>query len=344
MQALSSTTNKRPYLATLALAAALAMTQLGGCGCGFDCNSEGDDNTPTGTLTLGVSDAPLDEVSEVVLVIDQVILRGNGIEDVTIDVFTVDAAEADRVSVDLVQYPGLSQLIIIEALELAAGTYTTVELVILDGDVNFSYVVDIEGQKPLDADSSGLLLSGISIDSGSDHSYTLEFELGQSLSSNEDSSSYLLRNQGVRVIDNSVSASVGGSISSDLFSEGEACSAKLDPLAGNRVYLYNGHNLVKADLADVHTTDSSTTVPAAAIAPLALTLPRFNDSFARWDYIIAYLPAGDYTLAFSCAAEDDDPINYNGFELPAPTTQLYEITLAAGASSTCNLTDAADCE
>ncbi|MCX2980418.1 DUF4382 domain-containing protein [Halieaceae bacterium IMCC14734] len=344
MKALSSTTNKRPYIAAIALTAALSMVQLAGCGCGFDCSSEDSGSTPTGALTLGISDAPLDEVSEVVVVIDQVVLRGSGINDVIIDVFTQNAAETDTISVDLMQYPGLSQLIIIDALELVAGTYTAVELVILDGDVNFSYVVDIEGQKPLEADSSRLLLPGISIGSGTEHSYTLEFELGQSLSSNADGSSYQLSAQGVRVIDTTVSASVGGSISTDLFSEGEVCSAKLDPLVGNRVYLYNGHNLVAEDLADVHTTDSSTTVPTAAIAPLALTQPRFNDSFARWDYIIAYLPAGDYTLALSCAAEDDDPINYDGFALPAPAAQLYEITVAAGDSAICNLTVAGDCQ
>jgi hypothetical protein len=343
MTGASATIRKWPNLLALTLVAGVTMTQLSGCGCGFDCNSDGGGTTPTGSLTLGLSDAPLDDASEVVLVLDQVVLRGSGINDVTIDRFTVDDAEADTVSIDLLQYPGLSQLAIIEDLELVAGTYTAVELVILDGDLNFSYVIDSEGQKPLNADSSTLLLPGLSIEAGVDQSYTIEFELGLSLSDINDAESYRLSNAGIRVVDNSTSASVSGSISTDLFSEGEVCAAKPDPLAGNRVYLYSGHGLLATELADAHTADSAITVPAAAIAPLAMVKPLANDAFARWDYIIAYLPAGDYTLAFSCAAEDDHPVDYDGFAVPAPEAQLYEITLTAGNNTSCDLAGGADC-
>jgi hypothetical protein len=340
----STTINKWPRLAALCLLTGLAITQLNGCSCGFDCNSDGGSTTPNGSLSLGLSDAPLDNASEVVLVIDQVVLRGNGIADVTIDLFNIEGVESETASIDLLQYPGLSQLTIIEDLELAAGTYTAVELGILDGNLNFSYVIDIEGQKPLNADSSRLLLPGFSIEAGTDHSYTIEFELGRSLSDVSDAASYLLGTEGVRVVDNSTSASVGGSISSDLFSAGEVCSAKSDPLQGNRVYLYSGHGLVAANLADAHTTDSDTTIPAAAIKPLAITKPFRNEAFARWDYIIAYLPAGDYTLAFSCAAETDHPVDYDGLAIPAPEPQLYEISLSAAVNTTCDLAIGADCD
>lgn len=344
MKVFSAMLRKCSSPALLALVAGLAMTQLSSCSCGFDCNSDGGGTTPSGSLTLGLSDAPLDDVSEVVLVLDQVVLRASGIADVTIDLFNIDGAESETVSIDLLQYPGLSQLTIIEDLELVAGTYTAVELVILDGDLNFSYVIDSEGQKPLNADSSRLPLPGISIAAGADHRYTIEFGLGLSLGAINDAESYRLGTEGIRVVDNSTSASVGGSISTDLFSEGDVCAAKTDPLAGNRVYLYSGHGLVATDLADAHTADSDTAIPAAAIMPLAIAQPIANDAFARWDYIIAYLPAGDYTLAFSCVAEDDHPADYDGFAIPAPAAQLYEITLATAANKTCDLATGADCD
>jgi hypothetical protein len=63
-----------------------------------------------------------------------------------------------------------------------------------------------------------------------------------------------------------------------------------------------------------------------------------------WDYAFGYLPAGDYTLVFACDSAADDPDEYDELTLPLPDDQRYEITLDAGETLRCDLSDPArDC-
>ena len=317
---------------------------LQGCdSCGFDCND--DDEATTGTLSLGFSDAPLDDASEVALTVDTITLRGSGVDDVVVDTFTIadlGLTDAESFSIDLLSYRGLNQLVIISDLELDIGTYSALDLDILDGDVNNSYVMDSGGQKVLSASGSSLSLPGLIISTGS-QSYTVEFSLGQSLLYNSTADSYELTTQGIRVEDNAEVATLTGTVDAALFDLEEPCLSKTDPLTGNRVYLFAGTGLDSALLADVHTSASNTEVPAAAIAPFETSTILENKTFGRWEFAFGFVPAGGYTLVFSCEAQDDDPVDYDGFGLPSPAGQLYEMTLSAGITSNCDMAPDATC-
>ena len=323
----------------------IALTgSLQGCGCGFDCSSD-DDETLTGTLTLGFSDAPLDDATEVVLVVDAITLQGNNIADVVIETFTIDELglqEAETFRIDLLSFPGLQQLLVLSNLELTTGNYSAIVLELLDGDVNQSYVMDLQGQKVLNAPASQLTVPGLSISAGS-QAYTVEFALGQSLLYAVSADNYELTNEGIQVIDNDVATTIDGTVDPGLFNLEEPCLSKTNPQQGNRVYLYSGTGHTAANLTDVYTSASATTVPDGAIAPFKTTRVLENSTFGRWEYIFAFVPAGDYTLVFSCHAEDDDPVDYDGIILPFPTDQIYELTVSAGTASTCNLATGASC-
>ena len=318
------------------------LLSLQGCGCGFDCN--GNSNNDPGTITLAFSDAPIDEVEEVLLVVDTITFRRSAGDDVIVESFTIpdlNLVDAETFDIDLLDYPGVSQLDVITDLELENGSYSSIVLDIIDGNINQSYVRDNDGVKELNASSSQLVLPGISV-SGGVQGFTIEFSLAQSLQYLSASESYVLTNEGIRVED-SDSGSISGRVETELFDLDSPCDTKADPLAGNRIYLYSGINLGSNNLADVFTSSSSETIPDDAIAPFAVADVIEVQGSPTANYIFGFIPEGQYTLVFSCEAEDDDPVDYNGFGVPSPADQLYEIDQADGEVTLCDLAVDASC-
>lgn len=316
---------------------------LPGCGCGFDCNN-GSDNDP-GTVTLSFSDAPIDDIEAVLLVVDTITFRRSNGDDVIIENFTIpelNLVDAETFDIDLLDYPGISQLDVITDLEMENDSYSSIVLDIIDGDINQSFVRDNDEVKELNTSSSQVVLPGISVSSGA-QGYTVEFSLAQSLQYLPISDSYELTNIGVRVEDSN-SGSISGRVESELFDLDSPCDSKTDPLAGNRLYLYSGINLDRNNLADVFTSSSSEAIPDDAIAPFAVASVVSVAGSPTANYVFAFIPEGEYTLVFTCEAEDDDPVDYNGFGVPSPVEQLYEISQDDGEVTLCDLAVDASCD
>src|SRR5690606_8994487 len=135
--------------------------------------------------------------------------------------------------------------------------------------------------------------------------------------------------------------SLSGRVDDDLFSD-TACASKVDPTVGNAVYLYQGVDLAPLNLADVYDPALAVGVPAGAISPYAAANVYPDTVNGGYVYSLGYVPAGNYTLAFSCDAMDDDPEQYDGIAapvvtIPLPADQLTELTLTAGQAASCNL-------
>lgn len=320
------------------------LSTLPGCGCGFDCDSDSDSDNDPGIVTLSFSDAPIDDVEAVLLVVDTITFRRSNGDDVIVDNFTIpelNLVDAETFDIDLLDYPGVSQLDVIADLEMENNSYGSIVLNIIDGDINQSFVRDNDGVKQLNAGSSQVVLPGIDVGGGA-QGFTVEFSLAQSLQYLPSSDSYELTNEGIRVED-SESGSISGRIESELFDLDSPCDSKADPLAGNRLYLYSGINLDRNDLADVFTSSSSETIPDDAIAPFAAANVVSVAGSPTANYVFAFIPGGEYTLVFTCEAEDDDPVDYDGFGVPSPVDQLYEIDLDDGEITFCDLAVDASC-
>jgi hypothetical protein len=331
----------------LTLATLLAILSAGGCGCGFDCNRDDDNDNDPASLTLGLSDEAVEELKQVVLTIDSITFVRSAADDVVIDTFTIpdlDLEESDTFTLDLLDYRGRNQLEVIQALSMEVGSYSSIVLSILDEDINFSYVQQSDDSLVAItvAASQGLSLPGMRLDSG-EESHTIEFSLAQSLRYRSSSDDYLLSDTGIRVEDNAVAASLSGRVDASLFNTVSPCDEKLDPVAGNRIYLYSGTGLGSADLADVFTSASATTVPDNVQAPFAVATMAANTLTGNWEYVFGFLPAGDYTLALACNAEDDDAVDYDDISVPLPVGQRYEITLSEAELATCDMAVDANC-
>lgn len=317
---------------------------LSGCGCGFDCNDDDDDDDGPALLTLSLSDALPEDLSEVVIDIDAVTLRRSG-GDVVIDTFTVDGATADSIPVNLLAYRGVSRLAIITDLELDTGVYSGIELTILDDDneVSNSYVIERGSgeQLPLTA-AADFTLPGFTLASGAQE-YVIEFGLARSLSQ-PSGGNYRMSTEGVLVLNTATATRLTGQVDSTLFDTDPGCVDKEDPLAGNRVYIYEAQDLDEETLADVFTSGSSEQPPGDAAAPFAVATLAQSLTTGAWEYAFGYLPAGDYTLAFACNTAADDAIEYDALDVPLPVDQVYALTLEEGRAYTCNITPDADCE
>lgn len=323
---------------------ALSLSGASGCSCGFDCNNDRDNNPAI--LTLGFSDQDLEQLKQVVIEVDRITLQGSGVEDVVIDRFTIDdlgLVDADSFQMDLLDYRGLNQLTVFEDLELARGRYSRLLISILGNDINLSFVQESDDSlKPIVVAGGQLSLPGPRLSSG-EQIFTVEFGLAQALHYQQSQDNYLLTTEGVRLMDNATAASLSGRVDSALFDSVAPCDTKTDPENGNRIYLYSSGPVPLAELADVFTGSSSASVPAGKRAPYAVASMARDVLTGGWQYSLGFIAAGDYTLAFACDAADDNPVNYDGFDIPLPTGQVYQISLDESERGICDLGPDASC-
>jgi Domain of unknown function (DUF4382) len=313
----------------------LTTLMVSGCGtCGFDCSD--DEELGPAILTLSFSDALPEDLDEVVLEVDSLVFERSSATDVQIDSFDVAAEDPnqpdDSFVIDLLEFPGVNRENIIEDQELERGTYSGIVINLTPESEGVSYVRQEDGlEYPLVVDENGLELPGFTLYSGSE-SYTIEFDLALSLRFDEDNDRYHLNSTGVRVVDNTISATLTGIVDVELFDGIFPCSEKEDWREGNRAYLYQGTDLDQQLLADAFTSGA----PADAIAPFSVgTIDLASNG--NWEYVFGYLPAGDYTVAFTCDAEEDNPESYDDLPIPFPTDQLYEISLPESNNTSCNM-------
>lgn len=323
----------------------LPLSILAACG---GSGGSGSSEPATGTASFAISDAPVEDLSKVVIEVDRISLKRVGADDIVVETFDstdLGIVNADTFQIDLLDWQGVNQAVVIDNLVLPAGEYTDLRLKVLDQNKNFSYADRIiDGQRwPIKVPSGELKLGKFTVTADAVQTFTIEFDLRFSMTLAVGPDQYILKPRGVRIVKNEAAAMLSGTVDPDLFDGDPDCTSKPDPLAGNVIYLYEGHNLDPAKLADnFDATLSAAPVPAGTVAPYSSVEPY--DSGSGWAYAFGYLPAGDYTLAFSCDAENDDPDNLERFEtpvpplsLPTPSDQVVEIALPVATDVRCNL-------
>ncbi len=313
------------YRTTLILAAltlGVSLAVLLACG-------QGGSSGTVNEVSFGISDAPVGELHSVTITIESMTVSREGDDDIVIDTFDTDAGEVDRVTLDLLDYQGSERKLIVDAFELEVGSYQNIRLEILDENTGDSYVLEIGNRerKSLKVPSDQLKLGGFEVEDDGPQTFIVEFDLARAMTYNPGPDRYILKPRGVRVVEAEAAALVRGVALSELLDD---CDGNA-PGHSNRVYLYQEHGLEVDDLGDVFDPDIDTGVSEEIIEPLAV-----DTLDAEGNYEVALIPAGDYTLAFSCNAEADDADYLDGIEVPSPVGQLVEISLDPGDEFVCN--------
>jgi hypothetical protein len=283
---------------------------LNGCG--------SSDEPETAIFSLAVSDAPVDSADAVWACFAAIELLGNGQGS---QVFTIGehtnaiasndvckdssgATIANTRGINLLTLTGSDSENILTGVVVEAGTYNQIRLVMADG----SYVQVGETQIPLSVPSNVLKFDGVTLSAGGQANYTVEFDLRQALVNPVGQAGYFLKPRGVRLVDNALIGHLEGTVAEALLITNECAVAPNDistPVAA--VYLYAGHDLAVADLADIGGSES--------IEPYAVTGVYF-DNVSVYEFSVGFVDQGNYTVAWTCQIDDnaeaDDLIEFIG--------------------------------
>jgi hypothetical protein len=277
---------------------------LGACGSGTPGGDTGGKDG-NGTFTLNLTDAPIDQANKVVVEFVGAELRGGDLTESMVFDFAPK-------TIDLLDLQGVSTATLIDNQPVPAGTYDELRLkvnVVEDGELE-SYIELTDGSQheliiPSGAQSGLKIKRDIVILDGEAKVFTVDFDVRRSIvvAGRVDTPRVKFHLKPVlRLVDSRDSGDIIGQIDPALLTA-PICPDP-DPLINNNaVYVYTGADVVPDDIDNGDDTN---------IEPLTTTL--VSDS---GQYVVGFLDAGDYTVAFTCNAGDenadrDDDLQFAG--------------------------------
>ncbi len=274
------------------------------------CNGTSSSN---GSMSLGITDTPVDGAQQVVVAFTGVALMGPSGQQTF--------QFASEQSINLLSLQGNASQALLSNVMVPAGSYQWLRL---DIDPAHSYVISSSGgQYPLNIPSgsqTGLkLVSGFTVAQGGLSAFTIDFNLRQSLTEDNSSGSttYTLT-PALRLINDQQVGSISGTAISTLTIGGESITnSACDPA----VYVYPGSTTV---FNGFDVTVSGGTSP---ITSATLTL---NSTTGLYDYTVGFLAPGTYVLAATCAG--NDATTATNLTLSTPQTA----TVTANSTTTIN--------
>lgn len=293
--------NKNRFLAFICLLIATAMT----AGCG-------DSSSDSATMGLSVADTPVDGATKVTVVFTGVQLHGDSGATTQIDFATPK-------QIDLMAAQNGSAAVLFSGQTVTAGKYQWIRLLVDTGQSTITLSDGSVHSLTIPSGSrTGLkLVSGFTVAAGSQANFTIDFDLRQAVTlANGGTGQYILK-PALRLVDNQQVGRISGTVS-NTFTIGTTLVS--DTSCGPAVYIYSGANVTPVD---INTTSS--------VQPVTTATLSLNTATGDYDYTAAFIEPGDYTLAVTCAADDDpDVADVLTFSATRNTT------VTAGTTSTVN--------
>ncbi|WP_273206897.1 DUF4382 domain-containing protein [Marinobacter subterrani] len=272
-----------------ALAAGIAA--CGGSGSG------GVNTESTGSLNVGLTDAPVDNAQEVNIEVQALVLQhSNGDRSR----FELEIPE----QVNLLSLTGGTVMALLEDQEVEAGEYSWMRLEL--GEANTIVIND--GVYNLTSPSArGVQTSGFTVPAGGEVNLTIDFDVRKSIVNPQNNpDSYKLKPV-IRLVDNARVGTIKGTVSGELIAA--QCSG--DNLATPDSF--NGAIYIHEDV------DATPDDIGSANEPLVVVPVKYLDS--QYEYTAAFIPEGDYKLSYTCGddqietlegAPSDDEITFVG--------------------------------
>ena len=285
----------------------VALLGMAGCGAG--------DGSGSGMMSLAVGDAPVDGAEKVVVVFTAVELIPDSGNPVTI---TLAAPK----TIDLLNDSGTASAQLFSQ-PIPPGSYGQIRLmVVADGDPSNSYIVLSDGTMhgltvPSGSETGLKLVSGFTVPASGVVDYTIDFDLRQAITCPPGHSPACTLKPVERLVDNATVGNIQGQVSNALVTS--ACTPG--------VYLYAGTVTTPEDM--------NSTAPAGdANQPLASKVLSAT-SQPPYYYQFTFLAPGDYTVAFTCQAGEDNPDQADAAVKFAPVKTGIVVT--AGQTTTIDL-------
>jgi len=236
-----------------------------------------------GKLSLSLTDAPVDSAEKIVLV-----FTGIEIQPADDSVITIDFD--DNKSIDMMTLTdGVTDTLLIDE-PLPRGSYNWIKLKL---DISNSFITingaDIPLRMPAGSESGLTVTRSFKIEFGGSLQFIIDFDLRKSVFNPEGSNpDYVLR-PSLRIMEDLDTGSVTGTVDASLLSANSNCFDNSGAITAV-VYVYANHDIVADDI------DGN--------APFVITSAQVRADNA---FSISFLDKGDYTVALTCDALQDDP-------------------------------------
>jgi hypothetical protein len=282
--------------AIVAVAISMALG-LGACG-------GGGSSSDTGQLSLGVTDAPIDEASSVVVQFSGVAFKRAGAAPELVQNLTPSPRQ-----LDLLQYQDGRAALLLDGVTLPAGDYQWIRLIVdNEPGVRDSYIALVGGEEcelrvPSGAESGLKLNRGFTLPADGSVALTIDFDLrksihappGQQGTAAACTQGYLMRPT-LRIVDDANVGAIAGHVDGALVTE--ECLPK--------VYVFSGSGVTPDDIEETTGADAD---------PLVVAGVTVENGSTAHPYRAAFLSPGPYTVAFTCDDDDaaaDDTLTFTG--------------------------------
>ena len=241
------------------------------------------DGAATGELSMGITDAPVNNATAVVVEFTGVEIHGPNDQTQTI---TFDSPK----TIDLLTFTGNAAETLFEDETVLAGDYQWARLQVnAEPSTIDSYIDLTDGSQhslyvPSGAETGLKMNTGFSVPEDGSAAFTIDFNLRKSVHDPEGTTDYVLRPT-LRLLDNDEVGTIAGTVNSS--EVGSGC----DPA----VYAFEGSGVTPDD------QDGNSPDPANS------AIPEYNANTDTHDYEIGWLKGGDYTVSYTCDAAADDP-------------------------------------
>lgn len=251
--------------------------------CGFLALTGCDGGSSNGRANFDITDAPADSATSIVV-------EFTGVTATPDTGAAVHYSFPQALQIDLAQLQDGTSASLLQNLQLPAGHYKSLTLeVSATPGAKDSFVVDATGTHGLVLAGGAMTVTGgFDVQANEGASFIIDFDMRRSVLPPSGASTDFRLAPALRMLDERAAGNIMGSVPGTL-----ASAAGCVPV----VYVFAGQ-------AKPHDLDSAA---PAATQPVTEVPVAMDTDFGAFRFTAAYLPAGTYTLAFTCDAGHDDP-------------------------------------
>jgi len=246
----------------------------------------GSNNNNTSNLNIYIADAPIDQASSINITLTELDVTGdNGTYyfpfpgPITFNFYNLQgglSAFLTRQPLPTGHYTSITLY-----FEASPGTFES-NLTLIGGGNSYPLVIPANAPTKVTLPVNFIIFNNISA------SYTIDLDLRSSIFLDPNNPNQYILQPSLRAIAVGDSGSITGTVANTLVTSG--CSPS--------IYVYSGN---------VTPTDVNIYAPVGSVQPISSALVGVNSTTAIYNFTVGWLPAGTYTLAFTCEAGQDNP-------------------------------------
>lgn len=259
--------------------------------CGTDSSSSGGaSGSGSDGLSLRVTDAPFADVARLDITFREVHLRNTDGEWIVIP-----TGELVTTTIEIAGLQGTKSAELLENVDVPEGDYDELRLIVED-----PAWIELTGggTEPLEipsGSSSGLKIKGdFMVVEGKPTVLVVDFDLLRSI--NVTGGGKYKMNPVLRLVKGSAFGHARGMVDPDDLNDTLVGCSDNDPLTHNAVYVFDGHGVIPNDITNRNND----------VSPITTSKITMDPGTGKFIYEAAFLPAGEYTIAFTCNADKED--------------------------------------